>query len=324
MNRLAWVNATSVEAAVAALGEEGAVAKAGGVDLMDLLKEGLVAPARLVNLRAIEGLDAIEEREGGGLRLGPLVTLARLADHEDLRAGYRALAEAAGHAATPQIRNVATLGGNLLQRPRCWYFRSAHFDCRKKGGARCFAQRGENAYHAIFDNDVCAAVHASAAAVALVALGAEIEIAGPKGRRVEPLAKIFVTPDRDVTREHTLAPAEVITAVLLPPAREEARSAYLKLGEKESYDWPLAEVAVALEQRDGRVSRATIVLGAAAPIPHRATRAEESLVGKVVDEASAAAAADLAVQGASPLAQNGYKIPIFRALVRRTLIAAAT
>lgn len=322
MNRLAWVNATSVEAAVAALGDDTAIAKAGGVDLMDLLKERLIAPGRLVNLRAIEGLDGVEEHEGG-LRIGSLVTLARLAEDDEVRLRYRALAEAVAHAATPQIRNAATLGGNLLQRPRCWYFRSEHFDCRKKGGPRCFAQRGENAYHAIFDNDICAAVHPSAAAVALVALDATIEIAGPEGRRSEPLASIFVTPEADVTREHRLGRQDVITAILLPKPSEGTSSAYLKLGEKESFDWPLAEVAVMLDRKDDRVTRAAVVLGAAAPVPRRAEAAEKALIGKVVDEGVAAAAARAALVGTSPLEHNGYKLPIFEAIIRRTILAAA-
>ena len=216
---------------------------------MDLMKEGILAPQRLVNLRTVRGLDGIEEdRETGGMRLGPLVTLARLAADPGVRRRYRALADAAGHAATPQIRNVATLGGNLLQRPRCWYFRAEAFPCRRKGGTSCFAIEGENAYHAIFANGACAIVHPSATATALVALGARLSVAGPSGPREVKLESIFVRPEQDVTREHGLTPNEVVTAVRLPPLPPGAASAYAKLGEKESFDWPIAEVACVLER----------------------------------------------------------------------------
>ena len=321
MNRFAWVNPASVEAAVEALGDDAATAKAGGIDLMDLLKEGLIEPARLVNLRALGGLDGIEERDDG-LHLGAHVTLARIAADPRIRSGYRALAEAAGQAATPQIRAVATVAGNLLQRPRCWYFRSTDFHCRKKGGAICFAQQGENAYHAIIGNQACAAVHPSAAAVALTALGAKLQLVTPEGPREQPLATLFVDPETDITREHALGAQELITSIVVPRPGAGGSSAYTKQGEKASFDWPLAEVAVALERDGDRCKSAVVVLGAAAPVPHRSEVAERALIGQMIDETSARAAAIAAVQGATPLAQNAYKIPIFQAIVRRTILAA--
>jgi len=320
MNRFAWVNPGSVEEAVAALDDKAEV-KAGGIDLMDLLKERLIAPERLVNLRAVPGLDRIEDRPDG-LHLGPLVTLARIAEDPAVRRRYRAVAEAAGRAATPQIRNVATVGGNLLQRPRCWYFRSEDFDCKKKGGARCFAQDGENAYHAIVGNAVCAAVHPSAMGTALLALGGRLRIAGPQGAREAPLEGFFVTPEQDVRRENALGVQEIITGIVVPPPAAGASSAYLKQGEKESFDWPLAEVAVLLERDGDTCRRASIVLGAAAPVPHRARAAEAALAGKAINEATAREAARVALQGATPLAQNAYKVKIFEAIVRRTILAA--
>jgi xanthine dehydrogenase YagS FAD-binding subunit len=321
MNRFEWVNPTSIEQAVDLLGS-GAALKAGGVDLMDLLKERLIEPKRLVNLRAVPGLDRIESGPEG-LRLGPLVTLARLADDPAVNGGsYRALAQAAGHAATPQIRNVATVGGNLLQRPRCWYFRSEAFECRKKGGSRCFAIEGENAYHAVMGNKTCAAVHPSAAAVALVALGARLELISPEGRREVALESFFVAPEADVRRENALGEREIMSKIVVPPPPAGARSAYMKQGEKESYDWPLAEVAVFLEADGGRCKRASIVLGAAAPVPYRARAAEAQLSGKTIDEATAREAAKAALSGATPLSQNAYKLKIFEAVVRRTILAA--
>jgi xanthine dehydrogenase YagS FAD-binding subunit len=322
MKSFGWVNPTSLTDALASL-DEGAAIKAGGIDMMDLLKEGLIAPARLVNLRNVPGLDEIREEEAG-LSIGALTTLARLASDEAVSVRYRALSDAAGHAATPQIRAVATLGGNLLQRPRCWYFRSALYDCKKKGGTTCFAQAGENAYHAIFGNAVCAAVHPSAIAVALIALGATLHIVGDAAPRDVPVASIFIAPDRDVTREHDLGPREIISEVRLPKPPPGMTSAYLKQGERESFDWPLAEVAVMLERDGETVKRAAIVLGAAAPIPLRASAAEALLVGSAIDEKSARAAAKLALKDARPLEHNGYKVPLFEALIRRTILAAAS
>jgi xanthine dehydrogenase YagS FAD-binding subunit len=322
MNRFEWVNASSIEQAVAELAA-GAVAKAGGIDVMDLLKEHLIEPRRLINLRTIRGLDGLRDGDDG-LRIGPMVTLARLADDPSVRRRYRALADAAGHAATPQIRNAATLGGNLLQRPRCWYFRSEQFVCKKKGGDRCFATAptGENAYHAIFDNKLCAAVHPSATATALLALGARLRLQSRGGAREVGLDQFFVAPEKDVARENALAEGEMIVEVIVPAPAPGASSAYIKQGEKESYDWPLAEVAVVLEQEAGTCKRASIVLGAAAPVPYRTSAAEKALVGRRVDEQSAREAARAAMAGATPLAQNGHKVQIFQTIVRRTILAA--
>jgi xanthine dehydrogenase YagS FAD-binding subunit len=320
MNRFGFASPTSLEEAVASLGP-GATLKAGGIDVMDLLKEHLIAPERLVTLRAVPELDRIEEKPDG-LHLGPMVTLSQIAEDAAVRRRWRALAEAAGRAATPQIRNVATVAGNLLQRPRCWYFRSEAFPCRKKGGDRCYAQAGENAYHAIFGNGLCAAVHPSATATALTALGARLAIMGPAGRREEPLDGFFVAPEADVKREHSLGEREIIAGIVVPPPPAGSGSAYMKQGEKESFDWPLAEVAVLLEREGGRCKRASIVLGAAAPVPWRAKAAEAALSGRAVDEAAARDAARAAVQGATPLEQNGYKVILFETMVRRAILAA--
>jgi xanthine dehydrogenase YagS FAD-binding subunit len=258
-----------------------------------------------------------------GLQLGPLVTLAQLDADPTIRRRYTALADAAGHAATPQIRNMATVGGNLLQRPRCWYFRSEQFHCRKKGGERCFAIEGENQYHAIFGNQLCAIVHPSATATALVALGARLALTNAKQTREVALEEFFVKPEEDVRRENSLGADELITLIRVPALPAGASSAYLKQGEKESFDWPIAEVAVVLEREGGRVSRAAIILGAAAPVPLRAIEAERALAGQVVNEETARAAARAAVKDASPLSENNYKVAIFETLARRAILAAA-
>lgn len=324
MNRFEWTNARSISEAVAQLNNAAAI-KAGGIDLIDRLKEGLDAPSRLINILSINGLDGVSEDAGKGLRIGPLVTLAELDTNRIIRSRYRALADAAGHAATPQIRNVATIGGNLLQRPRCWYFRQAEFNCRKKGGDRCFAIEGENQYHAIFGNSLCAIVHPSALATALVAFNARIVLTGAKGKREVELEKFFTKPEEDVRRENSIGADELITEIHVPQLPSQARSAYLKQGEKESFDWPIADVAVVLNcARGGRCEQASIVLGAAAPVPLRAVKAEAVLEGKAINEASAREAARAAIQGAAPLSENAYKLPVFEAIVRRAILAAAS
>jgi xanthine dehydrogenase YagS FAD-binding subunit len=319
MNRFEWVNATTVDQALSSV-TEGAAFKAGGVDLLDLMKDGIASPTRLVNIRQVSGLDQISEDQTG-LRIGPLVTITQIEEHPAVQKKYAALSEAASRIATPQIRHMGTVGGNLVQRPRCWYFRSEDFHCRKKGGTHCFAQDGENDYHAIFDNRVCAIIHPSGMAVPLVALNGRVEITTKKGKREVALEEFFVSPTHDVRRENILEPGELITAIIVPAT--DARTAYYKQGEKESFDWPLADVAVALTMQGSRCSKASVVLGGAAPYPYRATPAEAKLNNAEISEDSARAAAEAAMANAMPLEKNAYKIPIFEAIVRRTILRAA-
>jgi xanthine dehydrogenase YagS FAD-binding subunit len=340
MNRFSWLAARSVAEAAAAVSTttaaamstadgaitaEGALIKAGGIDMLDLLKEGLIAPATLVSLSSVAELGAVAEEPGGAMRVGSMTTLARIADHPLIRARYAALAEVAGSSASPQIRNVATIGGNLLQRPRCWYFRSSQYHCLRKGGDRCFAVSGDNRYHAIFNNRPCAIVHPSSAATVLVALAAEVELANADGnsRRLR-LEDFLVPPSGDSTRENQLEPREVLTAVHLPRPAAGVRTAYLRLGEKTAFDWPLADVAATLERSpNGHCRRAILVLGAAAPAPYRALSAEKALAGRTINEVAAGAAARAAIEGATPLSGNAYKVPLFETLIRRAILAAA-
>jgi xanthine dehydrogenase YagS FAD-binding subunit len=301
-----------------------AVIKAGGIDLLDLLKEGLLAPGMLVNLREVPGLDRIVEEPGGGVCIGSMSTLASLACNPLIRQRYPALAEAAGTSASPQIRNLATLGGNLLQRPRCWYLRAAELRCLRKGGEHCFALSGENRYHAVFNNRPCAIVHPSTAAGVLVALGATLDLSDAAGATRRPtLAAFLQAPPGDATRENSLEPHEVLTAVRLPALAPGTRMAHLKLGEKDAFDWPLAAVTVVLQLApDDRCTGAAIVLGAAAPAPYRAVAAEQALIGRRVGAAVAIEAARLVSAGATPLAGNAYKLPLFEALTRRAILTA--
>ncbi len=329
MKSFAWIEPEDLPSAIAAGAQQGALFKAGGVDVADRMKEHLDEPSTLVNLRRLKDLDFVQ-LEGGTLRLGPLVTLARLASDSLVQKAAGILAEAASAAATPQIRNAATLGGNLAQRPRCWYFRKEEFHCRRKGGTTCFALggdgspgdgrspqggalQGQNEMHAVFDNDLCAIVHPSGTATALSALSASLLLKGPSGDRTVAIDAFFVKPEVDVQRENVLRAGELIVEVRVPAGR---KAGYVKLMEKQSFDWPLAEAAVTLGE-DPRV-----VLGAAAPVPWRSRAAEALLKGRTVDEKLAAAVARAAVEGARPLHHNGYKVPLLEAAVRRAALAA--
>lgn len=324
MNQFEWTEPPTLVGVAEALDDADAALKAGGIDLLDLMKEGLVEPRRLVGLGRLEALRAIEATPEGGLRVGALSTLAEVASHPVIAARYRALADAAGHSATPQIRNVATLGGNLLQRSRCWYYRSRDFPCLRKAGTRCFAQEGRNRYHALFLNDRCAMVHPSTPATALVALGASVVLRAPSGavRRVD-IEEFFVPPSKALDRETIKQPEEILVAVDLPPVDETFRSRHRKQGERESFDWPIADVAAAFRLVNGRVRSARIALGAAAPVPLRRLTAERNLEGQRLDANVADRAARSALEGARPLTENAYKLLVFRSIIRRTLLDAA-
>lgn len=295
----------------------GSILKAGGVDLLDRMKEGLESPERVISIAHVPGHDSIEI--GPPARIGALATLARIDGHADLRRLYPALADAAGGAATPQIRNMATLGGNIAQRPRCWYFRQAEFDCRKKGGTECFALQGENRFHAIFDTDVCCCVHPSATATALLAYDARFETVTPKGNRTISIDEFFVAPREDPHRENQLAPGEIIASVVIPAPAAGSRSVYKKLKEKESFDWPLVEACVAVTVAAGTVRDARVVLGSVSPTPRRSREAEKVLVGSRPSPEIIARAADAAVHGATPLSGNAHKVRLAKVMLERAL-----
>lgn len=322
MNRFTYVDCATVDEALSHMKGD-AVVKAGGIDLLDLMKDGVVVPPKLVNIRNISSLHRIAATEKG-LEIGPLATLTEISEHPEIQKSYAALADAAGHAATPQVRNMATVGGNLMQRPRCWYFRSTEFDCRKKGNSDdCHAIAGENQYHAILNNGTCAMVHPSSTAVPLLAMEAEVELTSKAGKRTVAMREFYLAPEEDLQHETAVKPGELITAIRVPAPAAGTRSAYQKYGEKESFDWPLADAGVVL-QMDGKTCRkAAIVLGVAAPTPIHATEAETALRGKTIDEQTARAAGKLAVAKATPLSQNGYKVQLFQTAVYRTILLAA-
>lgn len=329
MKSFAWIEPGDVQGAIEQGAESGTLFKAGGIDLADRMKEHLDEPARLVNLRQLHELEFIVA-DKGVLRIGPLITLAALADDPRVAQWAPALSQAAAAAATPQIRNVATLGGNLAQRPRCWYFRREEFHCRRKGGSECFAiggagspgdgrspqggaYEGQNEMHAVFDNDLCAIVHPSAAGTALTALGASLVLKGARGDRTVAIDDFFVRPEKEITRENVLKQGELIVEIRVP---QQPPNAYVKLMEKQTFDWPLAEAAVALGDQP------RVVLGAAAPVPWRSQKAEALVKGRKIDAALAEQAAAAAVEGAKPLQHNGYKVALLKTAAKRALLMA--
>lgn len=305
------------------------VIRAGGIDLLDHMKEGLSAPDELVELHAVGGdegraLRGVGPMDDGRLRVGALVTLGQLADPEVLPPALSALREAAGHAATPGIRNAATVGGNLLQRPRCWYYRHSDLVCLKKGGDMCFAQTGDHRYHAILGGGPSFIVHPSSLGSPLVALDAEVEVRGVDGStRTVPIEKLFVGPTVDPMREHDLAPGEILLSVRLPAATKGQRSAYAVAKEKQSQDWPLAEASVRLRVDGGKLRDVRVALGHVAPVPWRSKEAEAVLEGQAPSADLFEKAAEAATGPAKPLTGNAYKVPLAQGLLREALHRAA-
>ena len=323
MNRFELARVTTAAEARELVTEKpGSVLKAGGIDLLDHLKEHLVEPPRVVDIKRIPGLDAIAVEADGSLKIGALATLAKVAAHAGVKKTHPALARACGEAASPQIRNVATIGGNVLQRPRCWYYRLEQYKCVKKGGELCFAVAGENRYHVLFGGGPAYPPHPSNAAVPLVAYGATFVLDGPKGPRTVPAAEFFVLPEKDPTRENVLQPGEILTEIRVP-ATAGWKSAYYEVRERAAFDWPLVAAAIGVRAEGGVVRDARVVLGQVATIPWRSAAAEKALVGKRLDAAAAEAAGKAAVEGAVPMSDNGYKVELVTTLVRRIVASLA-
>jgi xanthine dehydrogenase YagS FAD-binding subunit len=290
---------------------------AGGTDLLDMLKERLVRPQRVVNLKSIPGLSYI--KNGAGLEIGALTTIAEIAEHASVRKNFAVLAEAAESIATPQLRNMGTIGGNLCQRPRCWYFRAKDIVCIKKGGSKCYAVEGLNKYHCIFGGGPSYIVHPSDSAPALMALGASLNILGPQGKETVALEDFFELPIDNIRREHILEPNQIITAIKVPQPAPGTKSAYLKFREKQSLDFAIVSVAAVLQMEGKVCKKASVVLGGVAPMPWRAAATEAELSGKTLTPEVIKKAADAAADKAMPMKQNAYKIQLTKVMVRRAL-----
>jgi xanthine dehydrogenase YagS FAD-binding subunit len=327
MKNFTYYQPKSVEAAVGLLEEERGKVEllAGGTDLMDLMKEYVAQPDRVVSLSGVPGQEVnniTRDDTTQIIGIGAMVSLARIAENQVLRQTYPGLCSAAGVIGGPQIRNMGTLGGNLCQRNRCWYFRDEHVKCLLKGGRRCYAIDGENQYHAIFTKGhPCVIVNPSTLAPVLIALGATANVAGPQGRRPIPLDQFFQAPSKADQREHVLAGNEVVTSVSIPMVG--FANAEYQVRHKQSHDWPLVQAAVAFHLSGGRATNVRIVLGHVAPTPLFSAAAARAIEGREVTEATAAEAGRAAALGAEPLPQNGYKIKLVEVAVKRALLTAA-
>jgi xanthine dehydrogenase YagS FAD-binding subunit len=323
MKDFEYVNPPDTRSAVAALTAAGARGKllAGGIDLLGEMKDYIRTPDIVVNLKAVSGLDGMRDAVHG-LEIGALVRLADIAANSAINGRYTALAEAATSVGTPQIRNVGTLGGNLCQRPRCWYYRDEQVICLKKGGTRCYAVDGENQYHAIIAGGPSYIVHPSDCAPALIALNATVTITGPKGARTVPLENFFVLPTETLVAENVLQPNEIVTHVTVPAPPATARSHYLKIRHRESFDWALAGAAVMLAMDGKKVRDCRVVLSGVAPIPWRSHEAEAVLRGATLTSALADRAGAAAVSTAKPMAKNAYKVPLTRNTVKLAVLHA--
>jgi len=322
MERFEYANPTTVKDATALLGTtwNDAQVLAGGTDLISMMKDFVVSPKRVVNIKGIAELHGIS-KTSAGVRIGAAVTLDDLSAHQLIRTEFPSLLTAALGVNSPQIRNMGTVGGDLCQRPRCWYFRGGHGLFAMQDG-KSLVPNGENKYHAIFGANPAYFVSASSLGPALAALGAHVKIASPSGVRTVAVEKFFLIPKAETDREIDLHPNEIVTEIVIPSAASQKNATY-EIREKQALDWPLATASVALKMNGSQITGARIVLGHVAPIPWTASAAERSLIGKSIDESSAQAAADEAVQGAQPLSQNGYKVQLAKVAVKRALLAAA-
>lgn len=321
MRAFTYHKAASLDDAVVSLSRPHAYPLGGGTDLLCCVDDGIATPGAVVDLRGIADLDDIRTLPDGGLRIGAAARVADIASHDLVRASFPVLAEACGVVGTPALRNMGTLGGNLCQRPRCWYLRRA-IPCFKTGGSSCPAREGENQYHAIVDGGPCYIVHPSDPAVALTALDAEIEVAGPNGRGMIPITQFFVLPRDRVESETVLRKGELVSAVVIPGAFSQSsnpsnpqtfKQLYRKLMQRATWDFALVSIAAA-KRADGAVR---IVLGGVAPRPWRVSESvEEDVASGGLDEDSIAALADRALYDVEPLSKNGYKVTLAGSLLR--------
>ena len=319
--KFAYSRPMSVEETVVQL-TNGSVIHAGGTDLLGCLRDGVFTAEKLVSIQALNELRGVRVLDNG-LRIGALTTLSEVAEHPLIRERYAALAQSAGAAASPQLRNQGTIGGNLCQRPRCWYFRG-DFHCLRKGGNTCYAVNGENEFHCILGGSGCYIVHPSDTAPALIALEAQAHIVGPKSKRTISLHSFFVLPSQDVTRENVLRPGEIVTEIILPSLPRDVRSSYRKVRARGAWDFALSGAALALRLSNDRVVEwARVVLAGVAPIPWRALETERALIGRRLEVTVIAEAAAACVKGAEPLSQNAYKIDLVQSVVEESLLAMA-
>lgn len=314
-----YKRAESVKSATKDLSKKGAVVHAGGTDLMGLLREHIVEPETVVSLRDLKELKGVTKKSNNDLILGSMTTITEISSNKTVQEMYPGLAKAASEVASPQLRNQGTIGGNLCQRPRCWYFRG-DFLCSRKGGGKCFAFEGENQFHCLFGSDQqCCIVHPSDTAPMLKALKAKVKILGPSGSRIAPIENFHVLPEVDVQKETILKQGELVTEIIIPKTSKNMKTSYRKVRARRSWDFALAGCALALEMDGEKVKTASVVLSGAAPIPWRSKPVEEAITGKTLNQDTIAKASEAVVQDAEPLSKNEYKIPLFKAVIEEEL-----
>ncbi len=315
----AYIRPQKIDEAIAHLADPGAAVHAGGTDLLGCLREGIFEVKKVVSLSGLKGLHGIAETADGGVRIGALTPIAQVAADPLLNEKFSALAQAAGEVASPQLRNQGTLGGNLCQKPRCWYYRG-EFHCLRKGGDTCYAAQGESQFHAIFGGDgTCFIVHPSDTAPALVALNASVKVLGPKGERQVPVENFHVLPEQNVALETVLEPDEIVTAIQIPAPPAGVNSSYRKVRTRRSWDFAIAGLALALVMEGKTVKSARVVLSGAAPVPWRLPAVETLLTGKALTPKLARQAGKTAMKGAMPLKHNAYKLPLFEGMIAEEL-----
>lgn len=291
---------------------------AGGTDLLGLMKHHIEMPQRLVNLKALPDLKGIRYKKGSGLSIGPLTTVSEIAENKDIQTHFTVLSEAAAEVASPQLRNVGTVGGNLCQRPRCWYFRG-DFDCLRKGGDICYAVGGKNKYHCIIGGSPCFIVHPSDLAVALLALNSSVKIFSDKKIKTVPLGEFFILPEDNAEKENILAPGEFIVEIDVPDTTEQTRSGYLKFKERAAWDFAIVSVAAVIEKNGNSISKGRIAFGGVAPKPWQENALNAELNNLNINDAAIRKAADKALPDAFAMEENEYKIGLARNLVDRLL-----
>jgi xanthine dehydrogenase YagS FAD-binding subunit len=320
MNDFKYGRPASLEQAAAFLaqGAANAFLMGGGTDLLGELKDGIVKPEVVIDLGAIPGLAYIK-KDKDAVAIGALTALADIASDPMIASEYRVLYEAANAAASPQLRNMGTVGGNLCQRPRCWYYRNVETVCNKKGGSQCFAEKGRNKYHAIFAGGICYAVNPSDLAPALIVLDAKAVIVSAKGERTVPLAEFYTPPILNVRKENVLGPSDIIREVRIPLAKPGDKSSYVKFIERGGWDFAVASAAVKASFSGTSIAAARVICGGVATVPWRLRAVEDALRGARPTESAARQAAAKAATGAQPLAENGYKADILKAVVAQAI-----
>lgn len=321
MNNFEYLQPTTLKEASQALGNDWQMALpfAGGTDLLGMMKDGIESPNKLVNLKSIAGLNKINYFPGKGLTIGALVPISEIAEHPLINEKYSGLAQAAKEVASPQLRNVGTIGGNICQRPRCWYFRG-EFHCLRKGGDMCYAVEGRNKFHCVIGGSPCFIVHPSDTAVALAALDAKVFIFSSKKSRSIPVRDFFVLPEVNVERENVLKPGEIVTEIQIPDSPANTPGGYLKLKERGAWDFAVVSVAAVVQKNGNFFSSGSIALGGVAPIPWLEKEVSSRLAGLKIDAENIEQLSKKALNGAEPLANNTYKVLLAQNMIKKILL----